>query len=138
MNRRENSIELTYFNELFTEFHQRFVRFAYTYVDNYMEAEDIVMEAMTYYWENRTRLLETNPSAYIFATIKNKCLNYLRDQQYFQAASEQIIVLPNIRQVVEHWLLRHPEHADNPERSLVLAKSDGARCPFGFLDQRAA
>ena len=32
-----------------------------------------------------------------------------------------IIVLPNIRQVVEHWLLRHPEHADNPERSLVLA-----------------
>lgn len=50
----------------------------------------------------------------------------------------QIIVLPNIRQVVEHWLLRHPEHADNPERSLVLAKSDGARCPFGFLDQRAA
>ena len=31
------------------------------------------------------------------------------------------IVLPNIRQVVEHWLLRHPEHADNPERSLVLA-----------------
>lgn len=51
MNRRENSIELTYFNELFTEFHQRFVRFAYTYVDNYMEAEDIVMEAMTYYWE---------------------------------------------------------------------------------------
>lgn len=48
------------------------------------------------------------------------------------------IVLPNIRQVVEHWLLRHPEHADNPERPLVLAKSDGARCPFGFLDQRAA
>ena len=32
-----------------------------------------------------------------------------------------IIVLPNIRQVVEHCLLRHPEHADNPERSLVLA-----------------
>lgn len=62
MNRRENSIELTSFNELFTEFHQRFVRFAYTYVDNYMEAEDIVMEAMTYYWENRTRLLETNPA----------------------------------------------------------------------------
>lgn len=90
MNRRENSIGLTYFNELFTEFHQRFVRFAYTYVDNYMEAEDIVMEAMTYYWENRTRLLEANPSAYIFATIKNKCLNYLRDQQYFQAASEQM------------------------------------------------
>ena len=45
-----------------------------------------------------------------------------------QEVITKIIVLPNIRQVVEHWLLRHPEHADNPERSLVLAKSDGARC----------
>ena len=57
---------------------------------------------------------------------------------YFRKLMMRSIVLPNIRQVVEHWLLRHPEHADNPERSLVLAKSDGARCPFGFLDQRAA
>lgn len=56
----------------------------------------------------------------------------------FKSSHDYFIVLPNIRQVVEHWLLRHPEHADNPERSLVLAKSDGARCPFGFLDQRAA
>ena len=57
---------------------------------------------------------------------------------FHSVKTHNLIVLPNIRQVVEHWLLRHPEHADNPERSLVLAKSDGARCPFGFLDQRAA
>ena len=49
MNLRDNSIDLVSFNKLFTEYHERFVRFAYTYVDNYMEAEDIVMEAMTYY-----------------------------------------------------------------------------------------
>ena len=55
MNLRDNSIDLVSFNKLFTEYHERFVRFAYTYVDNYMEAEDIVMEAMTYYWENRDR-----------------------------------------------------------------------------------
>lgn len=69
MNLRDNSIDLVSFNKLFTEYHERFVRFAYTYVDNYMEAEDIVMEAMTYYWENRTRLFGVNPPAYIFTTI---------------------------------------------------------------------
>ena len=80
MNLSNNNVDLLSFNKLFAEYHQRFVRFAYTYVDDYMEAEDIVMEAMTYYWENRTRLgLGVNPSAYIFTAIKNKCLNYLRD-----------------------------------------------------------
>lgn len=73
------------------------------------------MKLKTYYW---------------FFVIKNL--------RIIEFAAHHSIVLPNIRQVVEHWLLRHPEHADNPERSLVLAKSDGARCPFGFLDQRAA
>ena len=92
MNLRDNSIDLVSFNKLFTEYHERFVRFAYTYVDNYMEAEDIVMEAMTYYWENRTRLFGVNPPAYIFTTIKNKCLNYLRDRQYYQTVSELSLI----------------------------------------------
>ena len=71
MNLRDNSIDLVSFNKLFTEYHERFVRFAYTYVDNYMEAEDIVMEAMTYYWENRTRLFGVNTPAYKHATRRN-------------------------------------------------------------------
>lgn len=91
MKSSSNPIDIFSFNKLFTEYHERFVRFAYTYVDNYMEAEDIVMEAMTYYWENRTRLTyNETPSAYVFATIKHKCLNYLRDRQCYQAVSEQL------------------------------------------------
>ena len=70
MNLRDNSIDLVSFNKLFTEYHERFVRFAYTYVDNYMEAEDIVMEAMTYYWENRTRLFGVNPPVIFLLQLK--------------------------------------------------------------------
>ena len=72
MNLRDNSIDLVSFNKLFTEYHERFVRFAYTYVDNYMEAEDIVMEAMTYYWEDMTLVLGGNPRAYMGTAIKNE------------------------------------------------------------------
>ena len=68
MNRNGIPIDLASFNRLFTEYNERFVRFALTYVDDYMEAEDIVMEAMTYYWENRARLdNEVHPPTYIFA-----------------------------------------------------------------------
>lgn len=96
-----------------------------------MEAEDIVMEAMTYYWENRTRLFGVNPPAYIFTTIKNKCLNYLRDRQYYQAVSEQLqehaawklaiqistleacnpeeLFSKEMKQLVEHALSKLPE-----------------------------
>lgn len=92
MNSPENHTDIISFNRLFTENHARFVRFASTYVDDRMAAEDIVMEAMMYYWENRCRLeFGLNSPAYIFTAIKNKCLNYLRDKQYQQQASEQLM-----------------------------------------------
>lgn len=92
MNSPENHTDIISFNRLFTENHARFVRFASTYVDDRMAAEDIVMEAMKYYWENRCRLdIGTNSSAYIFTAIKNKCLNYLRDKQYRRQVSDQLM-----------------------------------------------
>lgn len=92
MNSPENHTDIISFNRLFTENHARFVRFASTYVDDRMAAEDIVMEAMMCYWENRCRLdIGTNSSAYIFTAIKNKCLNYLRDKQYRRQVSDQLM-----------------------------------------------
>jgi RNA polymerase sigma-70 factor (ECF subfamily) len=73
--------ELTLFNKLFLEYQERFIRFAYSYTADRMVAEDIVMESMMNYWTNRTKLRSTNVPAYILTSIKNKSLNYLRDQQ---------------------------------------------------------
>ncbi len=77
----EEKHDLILFNQLFSEYRDRFVRFAYSYTSDYMAAEDIVMEAMMYYWTNRTKLNTTNPPAYLLTSIKNRALNYLRDQQ---------------------------------------------------------
>lgn len=91
MELRRNDNDLSLFNKLFAEYQGRFIRFASTYVDDYMVAEDIVMEAMMYYWENRFRLHSgSTPPAYILTTIKNKCLNYLRDCQYRQTVSQEL------------------------------------------------
>ncbi|AVM53154.1 RNA polymerase sigma-70 factor (ECF subfamily) [Bacteroides zoogleoformans] len=92
---KETDSDIVLFNKLFNEYRARFVRFASTYVDDLMEAEDIVMEAMMYYWENRARIKsekhpEILPYVYVFTAVKNKCLNHLRNRRYDQMLSEQI------------------------------------------------
>ena len=48
--------DITSFNQLYKEFQRRFVRFANTYVRDLTTAEDITIEAMMYYWENKAIL----------------------------------------------------------------------------------
>ena len=48
--------EIYSFNQLFTDYKGRFVHFANTYVGDSMVAEDIAIESLMYYWENRGKL----------------------------------------------------------------------------------
>lgn len=67
------------FNRLFADYADRFIHFAGTYVEDDMAAEDIAIESLMYYWENRHRLAPgSNVPAYILTVIKHKCLNYLQ------------------------------------------------------------
>jgi len=66
------------FNQIYTDFHPRFVRFADSYVHDIAVAEDFTMEAFITYWENKDKLLpNSNIASYILTIIKNKCINYL-------------------------------------------------------------
>ena len=57
----------------------RFTHFARTYVDDEMTAEDIAVESLMYYWENRKTLDDhSNILAYILTVVKHKCLDHLR------------------------------------------------------------
>src|SRR5574344_2611735 len=83
--------DLSAFNQLFNDYQDRFIHFAFSYINDRMAAEDIVMESMMYYWENRNRLQAgTNSPAYILTSIKNKCLNHLRDRQKFINITEDL------------------------------------------------
>ncbi|BEG99185.1 RNA polymerase sigma-70 factor [Bacteroides sedimenti] len=87
-----NTDDLISFNQLFNEYQKRYVRFANTYVRDLPAAEDIVVESLMYYWENRHSLQEKdlNIPAYILTTIKHKCLNYLRHMQVHEEYSQDI------------------------------------------------
>ena len=67
--------DLASFNKFFTENQHRFIRFAWTYTRDEVVAEDIVMESLMAYWENRDHMTpEINPAAYVLTVVKNKCL----------------------------------------------------------------
>lgn len=83
--------ELIEFNKLFSDYQDKFIRFAITYVNNSVIAEDIVMDSIMYYWENRNRLNTDNSiPAYIFTSIKNKCLNHLRNTECHESISKDL------------------------------------------------
>lgn len=85
------NFNLSDFNRFFIDNQQRFVHFATTYVHNEAVAEDIVIESMMYYWENKERLpADTNIPAYVLTAIKHKCIDHLRHQQLHQDASDEI------------------------------------------------
>ncbi|MEG1008017.1 MAG: RNA polymerase sigma-70 factor [Bacteroides sp.] len=83
--------DLIVFNKLYEEYHQRFLRFANSYVrDNYV-AQDITTEALMYYWENRHSVdVQLNIPGYILTVIKHKSLNYLRHIAVCEEYSEQM------------------------------------------------
>lgn len=86
-----NSEDLKEFNQLFTNYKARFIRFANTYVRDYSVAEDLTIDSFLYYWENISTIdTRANPPAYILTTIKHKCLNHLQSTQIRQDTSEKL------------------------------------------------
>jgi RNA polymerase sigma-70 factor (ECF subfamily) len=92
------------FEDLYTQYRQRFVVIARRYVRNSMVAEDIVAESFVSFYNKYAKLPnDTNIPSYILTIVKNNCLNYLHAQQLHlridqQAASDQArMVNANIR-----------------------------------------
>ncbi|MDR2774985.1 MAG: RNA polymerase sigma-70 factor, partial [Tannerella sp.] len=70
------------FSSFYNAYYKRFYRYAYYYVNHVQTAEDITHDAILYYWENKAKVApETDVLGYLFLTIKNKCLNYLKHLQ---------------------------------------------------------
>lgn len=82
---------MTIFSEFFENNKERFLSFAYSYIRNRADAEDLLMESMIALWENRERWGESaNLHGLLLTIIKNKALNYLAHEQVRLRAEENI------------------------------------------------
>lgn len=79
------------FSRFFQENQEKFLSFAYSYLRDKAEAEDILMESMITLWENRDRWEEnSNLHALLLTIVRNKALNLLEHKQIRLRAEEDI------------------------------------------------
>ena len=79
------------FSRFFQENREKFLTFAYSYLRDRAEAEDVLMESMITLWENRDRWEEgSNLHALLLTIIKIKSLNILEHKQIRLRAEEDI------------------------------------------------
>lgn len=70
-----------YYSLLFNELYTPLCRYCMKFVNDSDVAEDIVQEQFIYIWERRVKLKHTSSiKAYLTKAVKNRSLNYLRDQ----------------------------------------------------------
>ncbi len=73
---------LNQFSLFFEENQEKFLAFAYSYIRDWDEAEDILMESMISLWEYRKQWNEEKSlHALLLTIVKNKALNYLEHVQ---------------------------------------------------------
>ncbi len=73
---------LKVYEALFSNYYPPLVRFAEGYIFDKQECEDIVQNLFIYFWENAEKInLDLSIKSYFFQSVKNRCLNHLRDLQ---------------------------------------------------------
>lgn len=68
------------FNSLFRALYPRLVHFSFRYTRSKAVASDIVQDVFVMLWEKRREIdPEQSPKAYLYRSVRNRSLNYLRD-----------------------------------------------------------
>lgn len=67
------------FKKVFTNYYEELVIYANSFLFDKSASEDIVQEVYIYIWENTHKInIKTSIKAYIYAMVRNQCLNYLK------------------------------------------------------------
>lgn len=66
--------------KIFLKYREKYISIARSYVRDEIVAEDIVSDCFYNFWDKRAEIeIATIPEAYILQSIKNRCINWLRD-----------------------------------------------------------
>ena len=84
-----NKQELPLFKTLFDEHFKGLTAFALKYVSDIDEAKGVVHEAFVKLWEKHPGLdPDTNYKSYLYTSVRNKCLNKIRDDKKLVSLQE--------------------------------------------------
>lgn len=71
---------LKVYEALFNNYYPQLIKFAEGYLFDKQACDDIVQTLFIHFWENAERIdLDYSMKSYFFQSVKNRCLNHLRD-----------------------------------------------------------
>ncbi|HMG92798.1 MAG TPA: RNA polymerase sigma-70 factor [Chryseolinea sp.] len=94
--------DLTAFEMLFRTYYQPLCNYAFTFVQDRDEAEEIVQSTFLNVWEKRESLsIHTGVKPYLYAMVRNACLNVLKHEKVKQqhAAMEMAVAERSVESV---------------------------------------
>lgn len=84
--------DITVFEMIFRNYYQPLCNYAYTFLQDKEDAEEIVQSTFLLVWEKRDALaIRTSVKPYLYAMVRNACLNVLKHEKVKQRfAGEEI------------------------------------------------
>lgn len=96
LNERLNQGEPEAFSELFKQTHPRLMGYCRLFIDDKKEAEDIVQECFLHLWKNHAKIdLKKSVESLLFVSLRNRCLNYLKEKDRFSFSKQYDDLAPN-------------------------------------------
>jgi RNA polymerase sigma-70 factor (ECF subfamily) len=128
------SLDRSTFEKLFKTLFKSLTHFARKYVPDNDTAKEIVHDVFLNLWEKRENIdTSTSLKSYLFTSVYNRSMNYIRDQRKFYRDSE----ISNIIEKEEHTVPRdHIEEQELESRILESIDSLPARCREIFILNR--
>jgi RNA polymerase sigma-70 factor (ECF subfamily) len=84
LNQRLKEGDTDLFSELFRQTHPRLMGYCHLFVKNKRDAEDIVQECFLGLWKNRQKIdLHKSVESLLFVSVRNRCLNYLKEHSRY-------------------------------------------------------
>ena len=86
--------DITAFEMLFRNYYQPLCNYAYTFLQDKEDAEEIVQSTFLLVWEKRDTLaIRTSVKPYLYAMVRNACLNVLKHEKIKQRFAGEEIAL---------------------------------------------
>ena len=80
------SLDKALFEQLFKSHFVHLCNFAHQYVSDTDSARDITQKVFLKLWENRATIdPQQSIQSYLFTSVKNRCLNHIRDQKKYRS-----------------------------------------------------
>ena len=105
--------DIAAFEMLFRTYYQSLCNYAYTFVRDREEAEEVVQSTFMNVWEKRDNLtIHTGVKPYLYAMVRNACLNLLKHEKIKQRHAEMEIAsgersIESVSRTVEASELEH-------------------------------